>query len=118
MDGFVADFVRHHPRSTPEERREVMGYYPRGFLPALHTLAEHFVICDHWFSSLAGPTWANRLFAHSGTSLGHVEEPGLLFSSKLHIYAQPTLYSEMSAPASRGASTTATCRNRWCAAPA
>ncbi len=96
MDGFVADFVLHHPRSTPEERCEVMGYYPRGFLPALHTLAEHFVICDHWFSSLTGPTWANRLFAHSGTSLGHTAEPGLLFSVKLHIYAQPTLYSEMS----------------------
>ncbi len=97
MDGFVADFVRTHPRSTDEERRETMAYYPRGFLPALHMLAEHFVISDHWFASLPGPTWANRLFAHSGTSLGHVEEPGILFSSKLHIYAQPTLYSEMSA---------------------
>ncbi|HJS85548.1 MAG TPA: alkaline phosphatase family protein, partial [Acetobacteraceae bacterium] len=26
--GFVADFVRHYPNSTPEERQEVMGYYP------------------------------------------------------------------------------------------
>ncbi|MGH7056684.1 MAG: alkaline phosphatase family protein [Acetobacteraceae bacterium] len=97
MDGFVSDFVCHYPKSTAEERREVMAYYPRGFLPALHAVAEHFLVCDHWFSSLSGPTWANRLFVHSGTSLGHVEEPGVLFSSRLHIYTQPTLYSEMSA---------------------
>ncbi len=94
--GFVADFVRHYPQSTPEERREVMGYYPRGFLPALHTLAENFVVCDHWFASLPGPTWMNRLFAHTGTSLGHVNEPGSLFSSNLHIYGERTLYDELS----------------------
>jgi phospholipase C len=95
-NGFVADFVRTHPRSTEEERREVMGYYPRGFLPALHTLAENFVVCDRWFSSLPGPTWINRLFAHSGTSLGHVSEPGGLFSNKLHLYTERTLYDELS----------------------
>ncbi|MDD2877505.1 MAG: alkaline phosphatase family protein [Acidiphilium sp.] len=94
--GFVADFIRTHPNATPEERQEVMGYYPRGFLPGLHTLAEHFVMCDHWFSSMPGPTWINRLFAHSGTSHGHVNEPGGLFSSKLHMYGQRTLYDELS----------------------
>ena len=93
--GFVADFARTHPNSTSAERREIMGYYPRGFLPALHTLAEHFVVCDHWFSSLPGPTWINRLFAHTGTSLGHVSEPGSLFSSKLHLYNERTLYDEL-----------------------
>ncbi|SIQ68754.1 MULTISPECIES: alkaline phosphatase family protein [Acidiphilium] len=94
--GFVADFVRTHPNSTPEERQEIMGYFPRGFLPGLHTLAENFVVCDRWFSSLPGPTWINRLFAHSGTSRGHVNEPGGLFSSKLHMYGQRTLYDELS----------------------
>ncbi len=95
-EGFVADFVHSHPNSTPEDRQEIMGYFPRGFLPGLHTLAEHFVVCDHWFSSLPGPTWINRLFAHSGTSRGHVNEPGGLFSSKLHMYDQRTLYDELS----------------------
>jgi phospholipase C len=94
--GFVADFVHTHPNSTPEERREVMGYFPRGFLPGLHTLAEHFVVCDRWFASLPGPTWMNRLFAHSGTSLGFVNEPGSLFSSNLHLYTERTLYDELS----------------------
>jgi phospholipase C len=94
--GFVADFVRNYPNSTQEERREVMGYYPRGFLPALHTLAEHFVVCDRWFSSLPGPTWMNRLFAHSGTSLGVVKEPRSLFTSQLHLFTERTLYDELS----------------------
>ncbi len=94
--GFVADYVRHYPTRTPEERREVMGYYPRGFLPALHTLAEHFVVCDRWFSSLPGPTWMNRLFAHSGTSLGVVKEPRSLFTSQLHLFTERTLYDELS----------------------
>lgn len=94
-NGFVADFAHTHPNSTPAERAEIMAYYPRGFLPALHTLAENFMICDHWFSSLLGPTWINRLFAQSGTSLGHISEPGSLFSTKLHLYDQRTLYDEL-----------------------
>ena len=93
--GFVRDYVASHPNSTEDERREVMAYYPRGFLPALHTLAEQFVVCDHWHASLPGPTWTNRLFAHSGTSLGHVSEPGSLFSRKMHLYDQRTLYDEL-----------------------
>lgn len=93
--GFVADYVRNHPNSTAEERSEIMGWYPRGFLPALHTLGEHFVVFDRWFSSLPGPTWMNRLFAHTGTSLGHVNEPGGLFNSNLHIYNEITLYDEL-----------------------
>jgi phospholipase C len=94
--GFVADYMHIYPNATLDERREIMGYYPRGFLPGLHALAENFVVCDHWFSSLPGPTWMNRLFAHSGTSLGHVQEPGGLFSPRLHLYDQRTLYDELS----------------------
>ncbi len=95
-EGFVADFVTMYPRSTPAERRDVLGYYPRGFLPALHMLAENFVVCDRWFASVPGPTWINRLFAHTGTSVGRVSEPGSLFSTKLHLYEERTLYDELS----------------------
>jgi phospholipase C len=93
--GFVTDYVRTYPNSTAEERHEIMGWYPRGFLPALHTLAEQGVVFDHWFASMPGPTWMNRLFAHTGTSLGHVAEPGSLFSSHLHLYNERTLYDEL-----------------------
>jgi phospholipase C len=75
MDGFVKDFASAYRLSSAEDRQEIMGYYPLGFLPALHTLAQQFAICDHWFSSLPGPTWPNRFFALSGTSSGQVRMP-------------------------------------------
>jgi phospholipase C len=73
--GFVADFAQVRPDSTAEQRRFVMGYYPLDFLPALHRLARDFLVCDHWFSSVPGPTWTNRFFALSGTSQGRVNMP-------------------------------------------
>src|SRR5580693_1670893 len=54
--GFVQDYVNCYPDSSAADREEVMKYHARGALPALHTLAETFTICDHWFSSLPGPT--------------------------------------------------------------
>ncbi|MGO8866468.1 MAG: alkaline phosphatase family protein [Alphaproteobacteria bacterium] len=73
--GFVEDFAMSFPQSTPAARQFIMGYYPLGFLPALHALAREFTICDRWFSSLPGPTWPNRFFALSGTSHGRVDMP-------------------------------------------
>lgn len=97
MAGFVADFARAYPQSAPAERAEIMAWYPPGFLPALHFLAGQFVIADHWHSSVPGPTWPNRLFAQSGTSLGHTDMPSGLFHPALHLYDQPTLYDELTA---------------------
>jgi phospholipase C len=93
--GFVSDFAQKYPQAGLAERKEVMGYYPYGYLPALHFLAYNFVVCDHWFSSLPGPTWPNRLFVHSGTSLGHVDMPEGVFNPNLHWYDQRTLYDEL-----------------------
>jgi len=73
--GFVKNFSTQYPDSTKEERQEIMGYYPKGFLPALHTLASEYTVCDRWFSSLPGPTWPNRFFALSGTSNGRARMP-------------------------------------------
>jgi len=73
--GFIKDFIRKYPRSTPAQRRQIMGYYEFPSLPALHTLGDNFVVCDRWFSSLPGPTWPNRFFALSGTSRGQVKMP-------------------------------------------
>ncbi len=75
--GFVKNFIAsHEPRTEALQLSPcIMGYYPRGFLPALHTLAENFAVCDHWFSSLPGPTWPNRFFALTGTSSGKHDMP-------------------------------------------
>ena len=92
--GFVTDF-RLAYQSDPALTQEVMGYYEYGALPVLHALARQFTICDHWFSSVPGPTWTNRLFVHSGTSLGRVEMPDLPFDWNLHRYDQDTIYDRL-----------------------
>ena len=78
--------------STPDE---IMKYHAAGTLPALHGLAEAFTICDHWFSPVPGPTWTNRLFALSGTSLGRVNMPNGLLHLDLHWYEQPTVFDRL-----------------------
>jgi hypothetical protein len=76
-------------------RAEIMAFYPRGFLPSLHALAEDFVVCDRWFSPMPGPTWPNRFFVHSGTSLGDVDMPEGIFDPAIHLYDQRTIYDEI-----------------------
>jgi len=93
--GFVANFARNYPQSTAAQRAQIMGYYPQGSLPVLHTLAQYFTICDHWFSSLPGPTWPNRFFVHSGTCKGHVKMPSGLYIKDEHWYDQNTIYDEL-----------------------
>jgi phospholipase C len=73
--GFVRNFSKMYPQSRPEDRQYVMGYYPVGFLPGLHALAREFTVCDHWFSSLPGPTWPNRFMMLTGTAMGRVNMP-------------------------------------------
>jgi len=74
--GFVRDFVENYGvAASDDDRQLIMSYYPRMFLHALHRMARDFTICDHWFSSLPGPTWPNRFFAFSGTASGRVDMP-------------------------------------------
>jgi phospholipase C len=72
-----------------------MKYFADGELPALHALAKKFAVCDRWFSSLPGPTWPNRFFVHSGTSIGRVSMPEGIFDANLHWYDQTTLYDRL-----------------------
>lgn len=90
--GFVADYERAYPRASASQIAEVMAAHAPGQLSAIHTLARTFAVCDGWFSAVPGPTWTNRLFAMSGTSLGRVKMPGGLFEPNMHRYAQPSVF--------------------------
>lgn len=72
-----------------------MTDHPYNSLPALHQLATEFTVCDRWFSSLPGPTWPNRLFAMSGTSLGRATMPGGIMDLNLHWYDQTTIFDRL-----------------------
>lgn len=73
------DYHSVHESKHPEgevDLGEPMTYFKFGSLPAIHTLAREFAVCERYFSSACGPTWTNRLFALSGTSLGLDDMPG------------------------------------------
>jgi len=94
--GFVTDFAQHYPKAPASDRYQIMAYFTLDTLPVLHTLARNFLVCDHWFSSVPGPTWPNRFFVHSGTSLGHVDMPSGFLHPAIHLYNQPTVYQRLS----------------------
>jgi phospholipase C len=95
--GFVQDYVNFYAGAgkPPFDHSETMCYFPLGSLGALHALAQSFTICDHWFSSLPGPTWPNRFFVTTGTSLGHVDMPQGIFHPALHNYNQDTIFNQL-----------------------
>ncbi len=70
--GFAADYAIN---SDPNNPGEPMRCFAPGTLPVLTALAKEFVLCDHWFSSMAGPTEPNRMFAHAATSGGWDDSP-------------------------------------------
>ncbi|MGH8780044.1 alkaline phosphatase family protein [Paraburkholderia sp.] len=99
MGHFIDAYRNANPGSPETDGDQVMAYFKDGDLPVLHTLAKNFLICDAWFSSLPGPTWPNRLFVHSGTSLGDVLMPNGLTPGAVEAfvgrYTQPTLYDSL-----------------------
>jgi phospholipase C len=95
MGGFIYDFALEERDSRTEDRRQVMAYFDDGKLPALHQLAKEYCVCDRWFSSVPGPTWANRFFMHSGTSQGWVKMPSLTHPGHMHKYDQTTIYDRL-----------------------
>ena len=102
MSGFVERFAKRYPKAGKDELQQVMAYFDFGdvpgddTLPALHSLARNFAVCDHWFSSMPGPTWPNRFFVHSGTCLGHVLMPSKDAPQNMRLYYQQTIYDRLS----------------------
>jgi phospholipase C len=74
--GFAANFAGHAARFVAKNGGPmpdpglVMGYYNAADLPVYDFLAEHFMVCDRWFSSVPGATWPNRLYALAGRAQG------------------------------------------------
>jgi phospholipase C len=77
------------PRSTANRPVTLDGFVMAGgsetmlcarpsLVPVLTYLARQFVVCDHWFSSMPGPTWPNRFFVHAGSSGGLSNSPSSL----------------------------------------
>src|SRR5205807_2462865 len=68
MDGFVSSYAATIDARGVEDMDPgaVMGHYGAAEVPVYDHLAEEFVVCDRWFSSVPGATWPNRLYALCG----------------------------------------------------
>jgi len=75
MQGFVQDYalVSNHM----EQGANIMKCFTADTLPVLSTLAQQYAVCDHWYSSVPGPTIPNRLFAHAASSAGSVTQDAI-----------------------------------------
>jgi phospholipase C len=74
MQGFAATYARAGGKPA-----EIMKCFDPARLPTLRALAKNYLVCDNWFSAVAGPTNPNRAFAHFGTSFGRVDNGPVWF---------------------------------------
>jgi phospholipase C len=102
-NGFVASYSRQKDddgnAQGPTAGRRIMCCVDPKLLPVQATLAKNFLVCDHWFSSVPGPTWPNRFFVHAATAAGHDESPTTLqiigANLGLRRYAMRTIYENL-----------------------
>jgi phospholipase C len=85
MNGFIKVQIET-AKGDVEQGKKIMQCFDPDKIPALTTLAREFVLCDHWHSSVPGPTWLNRFFAHAATS------DGMSSDDPKHSYNMKTIF--------------------------
>ena len=93
-------FVTNYSKIDPANPGEIMKCYAMDQLPVLTTLAQEFAVCDHWFSSMPGPTWPNRFFVHAASSAGldHSPAPQTMADAILfrgYTFEKGTIYNRL-----------------------
>src|SRR5262249_1225818 len=71
MNGFVLSY--EGKTHNPDNAHRIMRCFSPDKVPVLTTLARQFAVCDRWFSSVPGPTFPNRAYAHGASSVGRVD---------------------------------------------
>ncbi|MBX3206036.1 MAG: hypothetical protein KF764_13270 [Labilithrix sp.] len=79
MDGFyetnhdIKGETVPDPTMALRDGERSMWWYDERELPFYYALAKEYGLGDHYFSSVPGPTWPNRMYLFAGTSFGLVE---------------------------------------------
>src|SRR4030095_206020 len=81
MDGFA---IENADPADPSGSR-AMGDYKRHDLPFYHKLYRTFAMSDRHFCSVLGPTFPNRHYLISGTSVGNIRND-LVFATHTPIF--------------------------------
>jgi phospholipase C len=66
---------------SPSDPCSIMLSYTEQDVPVMTALAREFAVCDHWYSSMPGPTWPNRYFYHAASSAGLDDSPSTFDST-------------------------------------
>jgi len=78
-NGFVLSYAEQLGRNKRPiglaAGKRIMQCLDPNLVPVISSLAQNFVVCDRWFSSVPGPTWPNRFFLHSATANGLLDTP-------------------------------------------
>jgi len=97
--GFAANSLANMRGGVVSSPGAVLAAYSPAQLPVINALAREFAVCDHWFSSLPGPTWPNRMFVHAATSGGLDDSPTSLQSLEALLlgyrFANGTIYDQL-----------------------
>jgi phospholipase C len=92
MGGFVDNYMARPATQTPPHPEAVMHYFTEAHVPVISQLARAFGVSDRWFASAPCQTWPNRLFAHTGSAGGDVN------NTPLHVpYMMPTTFERVAA---------------------
>jgi phospholipase C len=73
--GFAASYASQKGFGGSASPGDPLQCYSTAQVPVITALAERFVLCDSWFSSMPGPTWPNRYFVHAASSGGLDHSP-------------------------------------------
>ena len=86
MQGFIKCYF--NKQQDVGHSRNIMNCFDPQNLEVLTYLAQQYAVCDRWYSSLPGPTVPNRMFAHFGTSFGHVDNAMKIGDNGQSIYSR------------------------------
>jgi phospholipase C len=94
-DPTMSGFARSYQQLGGDPQDVMLCFRPEQ-VPNTAALGRAYAVCDHWFSSVPGPTLPNRAFAHFGTSFGRVDMSPLYFANR------PNIYSRLKAAGAQG----------------
>ena len=92
MGGFVDNYMSQPVGTVAPRPEAVMHYFTPAHVPVISQLARAFGVSDRWFASAPCQTWPNRLFAHTGSAGGDVN------NTPDHVpYMMPTTFERVAA---------------------
>jgi len=91
--GFVLNYAAQAGKGGKpiglEAGKAIMQCFDPDLVPVITSLARNFVVCDHWFASVPGPTWPNRFFLHAGTANGLLDTPETADQLRSNFFRSP-----------------------------